>query len=65
MTGDILLHLEGREIYRGIAEDFEFEVHEAGFIDIRFHIKGRTYLYGGDRISWIFMEAELPPGKVS
>ena len=66
MTGDLVIFQGLLRLYMGFAEDFEFEVHESGFVDIRFHIEGRAHLYGGSNISWAFTESEIPePGGIS
>ena len=65
MTGDLIIFQGMLRLYQGFAEEFEFEVHESGFVDIRFHIEGRAYSYGGTSMSWIFTEVEIPSGKAS
>ena len=66
MTGDLIIYQGVVRLYQGFAEDFEFEVTEAGFVDIKFHLEGRVHLYGGMHVGWIFIEAEIPEsGKAS
>ena len=66
MTGDLKIFLGIMLIYQGFAEGFEFEVHESGFVDIRFHIERRAHSYGGLGLVWVFAEAGGPdPGKAS
>ncbi len=66
MTGDLKIFFGMMLFYHGFAEDFEFEIHDSGFVDIVFHIEGRAHSYGGMHMGWIFMEAEVNDiGKAS